>query len=98
MIDRILFVTGKLAEPSLRDVLAATAAQAGFEPEVCVLGISVAALMTPQWVARQLEVPEGVSRVVLPGWCEGDLSLVEQKAKVPVELGPKDLRDLPEHF
>jgi dihydropteroate synthase len=98
MTARILFVTGKLAEPSLRDVLATTAAQAGFEPEVCVLGISVAALMTPQWVARQLEVPEGVSRVVLPGWCEGDLSPVEQKAKVPVELGPKDLRDLPEHF
>jgi dihydropteroate synthase-like protein len=96
--DRILFVTGKLAEPALRETLAALGPQVGFEPEVAVLGISVAALMTPEWVARRLDVPAGVSRVVLPGWCEGDLSSVERKANVPVELGPKDLRDLPEHF
>lgn len=98
MADRILFVTGKLAEPALRDTLAALGPQVGFDPDVAVLGISVAALMTPEWVARWLDVPAGVSRVMLPGWCEGDLSSVERKANVPVELGPKDLRDLPEHF
>jgi dihydropteroate synthase-like protein len=95
---RILFVTGKLAEPALRETLAALAPQAGFESQIEVLGISVAALMTPDWVARQLSVPAGVDRVVLPGWCGGDLENVRRKAKVPVELGPKDLRDLPEHF
>jgi dihydropteroate synthase-like protein len=98
MPERILFVTGKLAEPALRRTVTELAPQVGFEPDVAVLGISVAALMTPDWVARRLEVRPDVSRVMLPGWCEGDLSRVEQKAGVPVELGPKDLRDLPEHF
>jgi dihydropteroate synthase-like protein len=63
-----------------------------------VLGISVAALMTPAWVARWLDVPPGTDRVIVPGWCQGDLSVVEEKAHVPVERGPKDLRDLGEHF
>lgn len=98
MPERILFVTGKLAEPALRSTLAELGPQAGFVPEVAVLGISVAALMTPDWVRRRLQVPPGVNRVILPGWCEGDLSSIEQKARVPVGLGPKDLRDLPEHF
>jgi dihydropteroate synthase-like protein len=98
MPNRILFVTGKLAEPELRRVVAELGPKVGFEAEVAVLGISVAALMTPEWVARRLEVPRGVGRVMLPGWCRGDLSSVERKAEVPVELGPKDLRDLPEHF
>jgi dihydropteroate synthase len=98
MPERILFVTGKLAEPALRETLAVLAPQAGFDCEIEVLGISVAALMTPDWVARQLTVPAGVDRVMLPGWCSGNLENLQRKAQVPVELGPKDLRDLPEHF
>src|SRR5262249_15621290 len=45
-----------------------------------------------------LEVPEGIDRVILPGHCRGDLSPVVEKAGVPVELGPEDLRDLPRFF
>src|SRR5262249_33361839 len=81
-----------------RRTLAELAPHVGFEPEVAVLGISVAALMSPDWVARRLEVPSGVSRVILPGGGQGDLSNIERKANVPVKLGPKDLRDLPEYF
>jgi dihydropteroate synthase len=91
---RVLFVTGRLAEASLRRVLDDLAPKAGIRAEVAVLPISVAALMTPKWVARHLEVPEGIDRVVLPGSCRGDLSAVEAKAGVPVGLGPEDLRDL----
>ena len=54
---RYLFVTGRLAEFSLRKVLADLSAQAGFTAEVAVLPITVAALMTPRWVARHLEIP-----------------------------------------
>ncbi len=54
--------------------------------------------MTPAWVARHLDVPPGIERVMLPGWCGGDLKPVQERAGVPVELGPRDLRDLPEHF
>jgi dihydropteroate synthase-like protein len=95
---RILFVTGKLAEPSLRRLLAELAPAAGFEPEVAVLPITVAALLTTDWVARHLSVPEHIDRILLPGLCRGELERISTPAAVPVERGPKDLRDLPEFF
>jgi dihydropteroate synthase-like protein len=95
---RYLFVTGKLAEPALRQVLAELASQIGLDYEVAVLNISVAALMTPAWVARHLQVPLGIDRVMLTGYCSGDLAPVVERAGVPVECGPCDLRDLAEHF
>src|SRR5437868_11914757 len=94
----VLFVTGKLAEPALRRVLAELAPRAGFDYSVAVLPITVAALTTTPWVARHLTVPPGVARVVLPGLCAGDLAAVADVAGVPVERGPADLRDLPEFF
>jgi dihydropteroate synthase-like protein len=97
-MPRLLFVTGKLAEPALRRALAELAPQAGFEPSVAVLPITVAALMTAPWVARHLTVPPGTDRVLLPGWCAGDLAAVAAVAGAPVERGPKDLRDLPAFF
>jgi dihydropteroate synthase-like protein len=94
----LLFVTGKLAEPALRRVLADLAPRAGFDFSVSVLPITVAALATTPWVARHLTVPGGIDRVILPGLCAGDLALVAPAAGVPVERGPKDLRDLPDLF
>ena len=94
-VPRFLFVTGRLAEFSLRQVLEDLAPRAGFVAEVAVLPISVAALMTPRWVARHLEVPEGITRVILPGHCRGDLGPLSEKVGVEVVLGPEDLRDLP---
>jgi dihydropteroate synthase-like protein len=98
MPDRIHFITGRLAEHSLRAVLAELAPQAGFDYTVEVLNITVAALMTPEWVARRIHVSDGTTRVILPGYCEGDLAPVEAAAGVPVERGPRDLRRLPEFF
>jgi dihydropteroate synthase len=96
---RILFITGRLAEFALRQVLQDLAPRAGFQFEISVLPISVAALMTPKWVGRHLEVPAGIDRVILPGHCRGDLSpVLERTLGIPVELGPEDLRDLPRHF
>lgn len=95
---RILFVTGKLAEFALREVLNDLAPRVGFVPEVAVLPITVAALMPPPWIARHLTAPQGISRVIVPGYCRGDLDPIEEKVGVPVERGPFDLRDLPRHF
>ena len=58
--ERILFVTGRLAEASLRELLATLAPQVGFDYEVAVLGISVAALMSVDFVARKLDTPQTV--------------------------------------
>lgn len=96
--ERILFVTGRLAEVSLRELLATLAPKAGFEYDVAVLGISVAALMSVDFVARKLGAPQAVDRVLLPGWCGGDLDSLAQKFGTRFERGPKDMFDLPEYF
>jgi len=95
---RIHFVTGRLAEHSLRHVLETLAPRVGFGYTVQVLNITVAALMTTPWIARRLTVPEGTTRVILPGACRGPLDAVEAVAGVPVERGPEDLRRLDEFF
>ncbi len=98
MSERILFVTGKLAEPALRRQLASLAPQVGFEYDVAVMPITVAALLTTPWIAKRLQVPGGADRIVLPGLCKGDVAALRAITEVPVQLGPKDLRDLPELF
>jgi dihydropteroate synthase-like protein len=94
----LLFVTGKLAEPALRRLLDDLAPRAGFRHSLAVLPITVAALATTGWVARHLSVPAGVTRIVLPGLCNGELSALAAVTAAPVERGPKDLRDLPDYF
>jgi dihydropteroate synthase-like protein len=95
-VKRVLFVTGKLAEPALRRVLAEMAPP--FAYDVAVLKITVAALMTTEWIARALDVPRGVDLVLIPGLCEGDAAAIAEKAGVAVEKGPTDLREIPVHF
>ncbi|HBB73707.1 MAG TPA: dihydropteroate synthase, partial [Planctomycetaceae bacterium] len=72
---RIHFVTGRLAEHALRQVLDRLGPRAGFEHTVQVLNITVAALMTTPWIARRLEVPAGTTRVLIPGACRGSLDV-----------------------
>jgi dihydropteroate synthase-like protein len=97
-LPRLLFVTGKLAEPALRRLLAELAPRAGFDFQLAVLPISAVSLATTPWIARHLAPQSGIQRVLLPGLCAGELAQVEEVVKAPVERGPKDLRDLPEHF
>ena len=96
--SRLLFLTGKLAEPSLRRLLDDLAARVGFDFEVIVMPITVAALMTTEWIARRLVVPANIDKLILPGFVRGSLEELAKVANVPVELGPKDLRDIPEYF
>jgi dihydropteroate synthase len=93
---RVLFVTGRLAEPALRRVL--DDMEAPFACDVAVLGITVAALMTTAWIARHLQVPPGIDLVLIPGLSEGDPSVIREQTGVPVEKGPKDLREIPAYF
>jgi dihydropteroate synthase len=94
--SRVLFVTGKLAEPALRGTLASM--KAPFATEVAMLPITVAALMTTEWIAKHLAVPPGTDLVLIPGLCEGATSTITDRFAVRVEKGPKDLREIPEYF
>lgn len=96
--ERIHFVTGRLAAPSLGEVLARLGPEAGFVPTIQVMNITVAALMTTPWIARRIEVPEGTDRVIVPGLASGPLEAIREACGVPVERGPDDLRRLDEHF
>jgi CO dehydrogenase/acetyl-CoA synthase gamma subunit (corrinoid Fe-S protein) len=93
-----LFVTGRLAEVSLREVLETVSAKAGFDFEIAVPGIQVAALMHVSLLRRRLTVPEHVERVIVPGWCQGELAELTEHFGKPFEKGPRDLNDLPEYF
>ncbi len=89
-----LFVTGRLAEPALRSVLA----ELDIAHQIAVMNISVAALMTTRWIARRLSVPEGVDNIVIPGLCEGDVDALQQAMGLRVRKGPADVRALPEWY
>jgi dihydropteroate synthase len=93
---RVLFVTGTLAEPALRRVLADM--QPPFEAPVAVMKITVAALMTTPWIARHLEIPPDTDLVLIPGLCEGDPGILSDQFGVKAEKGPKDLREIPRYF
>ncbi|HKT60690.1 MAG TPA: DUF6513 domain-containing protein [Gemmatimonadales bacterium] len=93
---RVLFVTGRLAEPALRRVLDEMAPP--FEAAIAVMKITVAALMTTPWIARFLEVPPDTDLVLLPGLVEGDTEILRERYGVAVEKGPKDLREIPGYF
>lgn len=96
--ERILFVTGRFAGEPLRGVVGQLARQTGFVADVAVTKISVAALLHADWLAGQLQINESFDRVILPGWCQGELTKLETQFGVPFERGPKDLFDLPAHF
>lgn len=93
---KVLFVTGKLAERALRRTLQGMAPD--FAYEVAVMRITVAALMTPEWIAKFLEPPPGTDLILIPGLCRGDPAALERATGVKVERGPEDLRNIPEYF
>jgi len=96
--EHIHFVTGRLAEHALRPVVASLAQRAGFDYSVEVLPITVAALMTPAWIAKHIHIPQAVTRVIVPGCCDGDLAPIAAHTTAQVERGPRDLRQLDEFF
>lgn len=96
MSEKVLFVTGKLAAPALADTLRSVTLP--FDYEIAVMKITVAALMTPDWIARFLRVPEDATRVMIPGLCRGDPSIITERFGIPAEKGPKDLKALPRFF
>jgi dihydropteroate synthase-like protein len=97
MPEHILFLTGRLAERSLRRVLESMQ-PAAFTYTVHALGLQVAGLMTSDMIRRRLTDVMGANRVIVPGRCRGDLDEVSAALHVPVVRGPDELKDLPRFF
>ncbi len=97
MAERIVLVTGSLAEPRVRRV-AEQVASAALEPVVANVGVKVAALMTTDIVERRLTLPEGADRVVMPGRFRGDLDRLSDFFGTRFERGPDEVADLPEYL
>ena len=101
MAEKLLFLTGKLAEKSLKKVLDQVQSNPKtptFKYRIEQIGVSVAALMTPDLIARRLKVSGDADKVILPGLCQGDLTQLAVQYGVPVVRGPADLKDLPQYF
>lgn len=97
MVDHLLFLTGKLAENSLRRVLDSIQ-PAPFSYEVRNIGINVAGLMTSDLVLRRVTDIGDATRMIVPGRCRGDMHALTQHYGISVERGPEELKDLPEFF
>jgi dihydropteroate synthase-like protein len=101
MTQNLLFLTGKLAEKSLNKVLSEVQENPKTPPfkyRVEQIGVSVAALMTPDLIARRVKQTGDADKVIVPGLCQGDLTKLEAQYGIPVERGPEDLKDLPQYF
>lgn len=97
------FVTGRLAEASVRQVASELASKHGFQHSIQVMPITVAALMTARWMLRHLAVPPKATCLFLPGYLAKELedirkSVAEFSPSLRVECGPKNILDLPNFF
>lgn len=95
--ERVVLVTGSLAEPRVKRV-AEQVASDKLEPVVANVGVKVAALMTTDIVERRLTLPEGADRVVMPGRFRGDLERLSDFFGTRFERGPDEVADLPEYL
>src|ERR1700722_15584442 len=97
MRERILFLTGRLAQNRLETVLQGMQPTA-FDWSVLSVGVKVAALMTEPILMRRLPRPINADRVLVPGRCRADLARLTQEFGVSFQRGPDELRDLPMFF
>ncbi|WP_439541666.1 DUF6513 domain-containing protein [Hyphomicrobium sp.] len=97
MAERVVLVTGSLAEPRVQRVADQVASDT-LEPIVANVGVKVAALMTTDIVERRLTLPEGADRVVMPGRFRGDLDRLSDHFGTRFERGPDEVADLPEYL
>ena len=97
MPEHLLFLTGKLAEKNLRRVLEGMH-PTDFSWQIQQLGVSVAALMTTDMIARRLKEYSTADRIIIPGRCRGDIDELSEQLGLPVERGPEELKDLPLWF
>jgi dihydropteroate synthase len=91
--EHIVFITGRLARARLEKVAAGLPDT--FRWSIADAGVKVAALMTEEIIRRRVDLPEGATKVVLPGRCRADTGKLAAHFNLPVERGPDEVVDLP---
>lgn len=94
MSERLLFLTGRLAEARLTSTIEGAGLQAG-SWRVANIGIKVAALMTEAIVKNRLKGPLDADRVIVPGRTRMNLESLSSHYGVAFQRGPDELIDLP---
>ncbi len=95
--DKLLFLTGRLAENRLKTTVAGIGL-ADRSWSVANIGIKVAALMTEAIVRNRLKGPLDATRVIVPGRSRMNLASLGEHFGVPFERGPDELADLPQYL
>ena len=98
-MDRILFLTGRLAKDSLETTLRSIDPPAS-SWEIYEIGLQVAGLMTADMIERRLAPARyaGFDKIIVPGRCRGDLKILGEKLKISILRGPDELKDIPNFF
>ena len=94
---KILLITGKLAEKTVREY----AKKSGINFEVKVMPIEVAAFITPEIIINNLKEDKDRIRnsfdfILVPGLMRGSTEKIESELGMPVFKGPKEAVDIPE--
>ncbi len=96
MSEKILFLTGRLAERQLRRILSSMKPE--FRYKIDQIGVNVAALMSENIIMRRLNKKQDVDRIIVPGKFRGSLKKLTRYFNVKVERGPDDISHLPDYF
>jgi len=90
---RVLLVTGLMA----KEVVERYSKQSDKETSIIALPISIAAFMTPEFAAQELQKRDltGINLILLPGAVRGDVSVVETATGIPTFKGPLYAADIP---
>ncbi len=96
MAEKILFLTGKLAERQLKRILKSMKPE--FSYKINQVGVSVAALMSENIIMRRVSKDNEIDKIIVPGKFRGDLNKLSNFFNVPVKRGPDDISHLPDYF
>jgi len=90
---KVLLITGALAEETVKRY----AQESSVNTETVALKIPVAALLTPETIAKALKAAEvpGFDVILVPGLIRGDTSLITKTLGVQTFKGPRYAADLP---
>lgn len=90
---KVLLITGLLAEKTLKNY----AEESTVESAVFALKVPVAALLSPEKIAKTLKKTsiQGFDLILVPGLIRGDTSVITNSVGIPTFKGPKYAADLP---